>query len=345
MNTPNVFNFATSELSQDAALAYMLAWASPEFAKTHRALHNLGMDFLRELLGRTAKGVPSEIKTVAAKTQQDRVDVHAEVNESIFLILEDKTNTSRHSGQIKRYIENVKAKGWKDIRPIYIKTGDESKDTRSKTEEICKELGGGHFYRKDLIAMLAKHTETGNEIIDEFRHYLEDWEEKVQSFQNKSLDDWEWYAHHGYYSALENTEGFECNGWGYVANPTGGFQCFYGNFRDDEENRCQLYMQIHDSRDLFIRCGGAHDSAGEYIKADKELRDRMTAKVENCLSQFPGIRIEPVAGRAGMSSNIAKIFFDETNTYMAFKSDGMIDMPATVDRLKKTGELIAASCK
>jgi len=344
MNTPNVFSFATSELSQDAALAYMLAWASPEYAKTHPALHNLGMEFLRALLDRTAKGAPAKINEVDVKTQENRVDVRAIVNDSIFLLLEDKTNTDRHSNQIQGYVTNAKKKCG-DVRPVYVKTGDESKHTRLVTEKICKELGGGHFYRKDLIAVLAKHTKTGNEIIDEFRHHLEEWERKTASFQNASIDAWKWYAHHGYYSAMENEEGVECTGWGYVANPTGGFQCFYGHFRDDTENRCQLYVQIHDSKDLFIRCGSAHDSAGASIKASKKLRNRMLAKVENCRSQFPEMRIEAVAGRAGMSSNIAKIFFDDTDTYMAFKSDGMLDMPATVDRLKKTGELISASCK
>ncbi|HWB53357.1 MAG TPA: hypothetical protein VG722_04165 [Tepidisphaeraceae bacterium] len=36
---PNIFNFATTELSQDAAICYLLEWADERFAKADPALN------------------------------------------------------------------------------------------------------------------------------------------------------------------------------------------------------------------------------------------------------------------------------------------------------------------
>ena len=352
MKTPNIFDFATSELSQDAVLAYMLKWASPDYAETHRPQHDLGEDFLRTLLKETGGKVPDKFTEVDVQTQQNRVDVSVEVNGKTFLILEDKTNTDRHSNQIKTYVAAAKERGkaenagWKDdVRPIYIKTGNESKHTREVTEGICKDLGGGHFYRNDLLKLLGKHTDTGDQIVDQFHHYLEDWQQKAESFRSTPVNEqWDWFAYEGYYAALENEEGFGGDGWGYVSNPSGGFQCFYGHFHEDKKNDCSLYLQIHDARDLFIRI-----TKDGKEKVQKELRRHMTDKVEKCLSEFPGVRIERIAGRAGSSSNIAEIFFDEekdeSDTYMAKDTEGKIDFPATVERLKTTVQLIKAACK
>jgi len=33
MNKPNLFNYATSELSQDAMICYMLEWAKEDYKK------------------------------------------------------------------------------------------------------------------------------------------------------------------------------------------------------------------------------------------------------------------------------------------------------------------------
>ena len=47
---PNLYEFATKELAQDATLAYVLAWAHRDHAATHASLHQLGNRFLRALL-------------------------------------------------------------------------------------------------------------------------------------------------------------------------------------------------------------------------------------------------------------------------------------------------------
>ena len=55
MNTPNLYEFATSELSQDATLAYILSWGKPEYRDQNRDLNPLGESLLRALVGASAK--------------------------------------------------------------------------------------------------------------------------------------------------------------------------------------------------------------------------------------------------------------------------------------------------
>lgn len=46
MKGPNIFSYATSELSQDAMIAWLAAWADPGFAKIDYALHSCGINLL-----------------------------------------------------------------------------------------------------------------------------------------------------------------------------------------------------------------------------------------------------------------------------------------------------------
>ena len=48
MSAPNLFSFATSELSQDAVLALLLAWADPVHKKD--PMQAVGLAFLGSLL-------------------------------------------------------------------------------------------------------------------------------------------------------------------------------------------------------------------------------------------------------------------------------------------------------
>ena len=52
---PNLFDYATSELSQDAFLCWLLKWADPMYRKFSEALHEAGSDLIR-LLSAEKKG-------------------------------------------------------------------------------------------------------------------------------------------------------------------------------------------------------------------------------------------------------------------------------------------------
>ena len=47
---PNIFNCATSELTQDTFITWLLHWANPKYKTGNEKLHNLGTSFLASLL-------------------------------------------------------------------------------------------------------------------------------------------------------------------------------------------------------------------------------------------------------------------------------------------------------
>jgi hypothetical protein len=120
----NLFSFGKSELSQDALLCWMAALAlsgDPQLAA-------VGKHFLAWLWSSAGRGSvnPDQVSLVRRpETQVERVDVllHAEVaGKPVTFLIEDKTGTSHHSGQLGRYRDAVE-KRLPAVVPIYFKTG------------------------------------------------------------------------------------------------------------------------------------------------------------------------------------------------------------------------------
>jgi hypothetical protein len=63
VDKPNLFSFATSKLSQDAFLCWLLAWAEGRYANDNAALHSAGRSLLgaslAKLLAEDALFVPT----------------------------------------------------------------------------------------------------------------------------------------------------------------------------------------------------------------------------------------------------------------------------------------------
>ena len=95
--TPNIFDYATSELSQDAFICYFLSFGKKEFngSKEYIAAHK----FLREC------GIEEDVKEI--HTQYKHIDVLVET-ENYLLIIEDKTYTNEHGDQILHYVNNLR---------------------------------------------------------------------------------------------------------------------------------------------------------------------------------------------------------------------------------------------
>ena len=117
MNRPNLFRIATSELSQDAFLVWLIQWADPSTMQYDPALCTAGQDFIRFLLGKSQKydNIPKIDKVIVRKqvvTIQDKprkrkdiIDMWVEVNDRFLIVIEDKTGSAEHSRQLDRYKE------------------------------------------------------------------------------------------------------------------------------------------------------------------------------------------------------------------------------------------------
>ena len=193
MTTPNLYDFATKELSQDATIAYILAWADPKYRNSHPQLHGLGTELLRSLLCTQEMDIPIiktlQIKTqvpLRIKTQDVRIDILVRINldqntDRIILIIEDKVGTTEHSNQIKRYKEAVEKRysgSYDHLVAVYLKTGNVSKE-ELPPKDIC-----GHFLRHDLLKILNGFQDTKNVIVDDFHTHLQRWENDTNRWES-----------------------------------------------------------------------------------------------------------------------------------------------------------------
>ena len=72
---PNLFDYATSELSQDAFLCWLLKWADPMYRKFSEALHEAGSDLIRLLSAEKKGKLPERIDSVRVDKQHGYIDV------------------------------------------------------------------------------------------------------------------------------------------------------------------------------------------------------------------------------------------------------------------------------
>ena len=341
---PNFYQFATKELAQDATLAYILAWAQPEYLKTHPGLHNLGAEMLRSIIHtRIAKKDIPNLTSVDVGTQVNRVDVLIRVNDEnengIVVLIEDKLGSNEHSNQIERYFETASEYyPNRTIIPIYIKTGNVS-ELCLPSKEKC-----GRFLRSEILSVLARFANTGDTIVDNFRTHLQEIENETNNFKKLKISKWndEWKRIEGFYTELEkrmrndSSTNWKQWGWSYVHNPQGGliWFAFAGYPIDLDLNEANIYLQIQNATRLNIRI-----SAAEGVRKDS-MYHVLDILNEN-ISQTDGFSIEKAGRfRGGSSAAVVEIKFGDENGYLASNIRGIVDMESTIQRLRRVWKFI-----
>ena len=159
---PNLFEFATSELSQDAVICWILAWGCDRYAHTNDRLRLMAKAFAARLLetDQRFEGISGEdvLRVRELLQQSGQIDVYAEIevreHETFRLVVEDKTDTSHHGNQLSRYREAIERKAPKDPNVfVYFKTG---------------------FWTDHDLLALSKHHYSGFTLPD-FRAFLENY--------------------------------------------------------------------------------------------------------------------------------------------------------------------------
>ena len=145
-NRPNLFSYAAKELSQDAMICWLIAWAgqSDGGSSEDEELRRCGLRFVRALLHHQRDEMDSIdcVDKVEIHQQEQGIDVLARINGEHVLLIEDKTGTGDHSDQLSRYYKNVVEGHTKlgkvaeeNLRPIYFKTGNQSLADERRIEE------------------------------------------------------------------------------------------------------------------------------------------------------------------------------------------------------------------
>lgn len=320
--TPNIFDFATSELSQDAMFAWLIQWADIKYAESDAEIHNTAQLFLRLLLGSDS----FVINTVEVGRQWKNIDVWAKINNDTFLIIEDKTNTSTHDNQLERYRAIVEAeyKGMmSQLYYTYVKTGNEPFDKLKKVESV-----GYHTVSRSDIIHCLEHYKGNNALLINYRQYLIDIEQSTQSFKELPVSEWGWYAWQGFYKALEKE--LDINSWDYVANPSGGFLGAWWYFKPFENG--EMYLQFEEKKLCFkIYYDGDRDRSEVRWEQYKKLIDIATQHNRKEIKK-------PSRFGAGSYMTIAVV-----NPDYLF-GDDKIDMKALISKLKDYQALIDLCC-
>ncbi|MBT5935183.1 hypothetical protein [Sulfurimonas sp.] len=190
----NIFDYATSELSQDAFISLMVSW----YDNTEDSiLKKLSIDFITQLydgyndLFLNNELPILEITSIKIIQQHHKIDVYFEVTDKngdiIPFIIEDKTWTEPHSNQLQRYNDKIKSHSIK----IFFKTGHLTEKDQKLTYEAQYMILDAKWIYDFLKPYINK---TSNVILHNFFDYLtREFYNKLytESGNKKTLHDWD----------------------------------------------------------------------------------------------------------------------------------------------------------
>jgi hypothetical protein len=317
----NLFYYATTELSQDAFLCWLLSFAMKDSIKDED-INNCAKSFIREIIPELSCGnscCEEDIFITQIERQYRNIDILFTVNDKYVVIIENKIHSDDHSNQLERYkqiVENDEKYGKYKLYPIYYKTGFESSIDRISS-------AGYKFIGLEKILELLSPYETNikNEIFLDYLGYWRDFQTTAMEYKCRLVDDWEWNHANGFYSDFKNLgviqkEGFGAD-FGYVANPRGGLLAMWmGNqsFLEYNMQKYELYLQYEYTKSglqLCLRIGIKKESGACSDVTPSELRNFLTY-YEYCVKEegmvFPYKKFgfdRPTRYGTGMSMNIA----------------------------------------
>lgn len=312
MRTPNIFKYATSELSQDAFLCWFIEWSDPQFKMINQPLHQSAVEFVKKLCAKQQVIIDS-IESVAIKRQVKWLDILVIVNEQVAILIEDKTYTSEHSNQLKRYVQELseETKDYKKVC-IYLKIGEQS---HFKNVE---EAGFSQFLRTDLLGLLRKGKRDGvnHAFFLDYLEYLEEINLQYSAYTTLPVTQWNAFAWQGFYKEIQK---YISGNWGYVSNPRGGFWGFW--WETDITNK-HFFLLEQETLVVKITNEGQTDL--------KEQRNNILNNVLTEATKYDLKLRRPKRLRTGKTMTIA-----QREDYLQMKTNGLIDLEATVNELKK----------
>jgi hypothetical protein len=314
MNTPNLFSIATSELSQDAFITWLMEWANPELEEANLALHQAGNQLVRKLIHHQFPSVGS-ITKVKAGRQWEGIDIWAEVNDSYLIIIEDKVGTGRHSDQLARYKKS--AQEWCGANSyqlvcVYLKTRSECLAT---AREVQAE-GYSVVSRTDLLSILENH-KVDNDIYKDFTNHLRLLEGQESRFACTNWAKWNTSEWIGLYRTLDQAGIIK--EWSYVPNQTGGF--WNAVLPGSDHDGYPVYAQIEQGS-LCFKVGEVQENRGH---VRNQLHDLLRSRATE---ELPIDR--PNRFGSGTYMTVASVSADK----WIKATDGIISIQQTIETLK-----------
>jgi hypothetical protein len=317
----SLFQFATSELLQDAFLCWFAQWAAPYGKTADEFLHKCALLFLERIFKKHGEVLP-EVRSIGMIQQLQGLDVLLLVNDHAAVLIEEKTNTSDHSDQLACYLKAVqKAYPHRKPLPIYYKPASQS-HYRS-----CEKAGYAPFLREDMIDVLNEGKRAGitNHIFLDYLKRLEEIEAGYQSYRWLPVSAWTSSSWQGFYRLLQRE--LQNGNWSYVANMAGGFEGFW--WAKNRNHAC--YFQLEQSR-LCIKL------AEPDPLRQREARMKTFAR----LLEQPAVK-DLSFEKPGRPQNGKTMTIMVKNDYLQTNEDGTVNVEATIHLLKEVEEKIVFS--
>ena len=349
---PNLFKYATSELSQDAFLSWLLSWADSKFANEDKTLHLTARKFLNSIgkkFGICEFGNESCNLMIEINTQHKGIDVLAEVTvdkmEKYAIVIEDKIHATPHSNQLERYKNEIfkESSGkYKKILLLYFKTGEISQYRQ------IEEAGFKVYSRKELLSTITNHS--SNVILNDFMERLVALDHKYNSYSEKSFECWKrnYDSWEGFFSALRKQ--FEKTSkekifekWEYVSNQSGGELIFELKRHKIEDG--EVYLQIckklgeGEWQERYYMCFRVGEIPGNCKPSDVrwDLNQSIIQAAKG--SCWEGVVDKPRRFGAGASMIFAETKQDQEDAWL-MKSGGKLDLPEIVKKVCKADRLL-----
>ncbi|MFI3115542.1 MAG: PD-(D/E)XK nuclease family protein [Clostridia bacterium] len=284
MKDTNIFKYATSELSQDAFICFLVAHASEK-----SDIQVTARNFLEIIL--KSKGYSlKETSKIEIKKRYKNIDVLVIVDD-IYIIIEDKIFTNTHDNQVLRYKQTLIDENIDEnkIICVYYKTTEQAH--KEKNIDI-------EFKRKDLIKLFSKCKAENQSYVD-YLEYLTDFENQVNLYKTTPIENWGKVQYFGFFDELKTQILDEYSyDYKYVSNKQGGFSCFWiDDIIESPRSGDWFYIQIENNK-IVLKYTTVNDGC-------KVCR-------ANLLKYFKDkISVENKAQRSGKYMSVCHLEYDE----------------------------------
>jgi len=317
---PNLFDYATHELSQDAVLIWLIRYADQRYQEDAE-LHGIAQRFVRLLLGRPDLA----INTIKCWKQWENIDITVEVNGKIGLVLEDKTGANLHGDQLARY--RASATKWAndeglELCFVYLNTENPNTDDRAN---VIKD-GYAIVERADILKILAEY-HGDNVILQDYRERLKEFEDETNAYLSESFKNWSGRAWQGFYDWVHRIR--PTSTWMWLNNMGGGFwSTWWGNHEGWINDEVALYSQIDQGRFSFKMYGEGD--------ANRDWGYKLRDEIERIAAEM-GIREIRRPARMSFKGCATALLVVEPEDYLGTEK---IDLTAIEKRFEKYEQII-----
>lgn len=320
---PNLFDWAASELSQDAFICWLMAWSDPVHKKYAYELNNCANNFIKEI---TDNKIGS-ISSIKIKKQFKNIDVLVHINNTDIIVIEDKVYSSENNNQLERYKSLFdEEKLTKSIHFVYIKTGDQNDFPNARDK------GYRTITRNKFLEILENGIKNGvsNDILIDFTQHLRSIENSVNLYKTLPYTNWKnlnnWNPWKGLYSTFQKE--LKTGAWFYIPQRNGGFLAFCWSNKTAfiEGIQFNYYLQLEHEKLCFkIHYEGSKEN--KY-----KVREVFRKKLHE-LAELQNITIKR-NGRIGKYMTVAA-----NRDYIFTDKNGIVDIKKTTTFIEKMTNL------